>query len=146
MLIQLLEVLGWPKISFGIFWNILWKKKMKFLVLQSWGSHLLTEWIWFNIYAEIIVNSVSILGNKKKNTQWYLHPPSLWASWTLYSIYTMYIVYIYIGYIYTHTHISHGSDGKESAYNVGDSGLTPGSRRFPGEGNTPVFLPGEFHG
>ena len=43
-------------------------------------------------------------------------------------------VYIYI-YIHTHTHISHGSDGKESEYNVGDSGLTPGSGRFPGEGN-----------
>ena len=28
-----------------------------------------------------------------------------------------------------------GSDGKESACNVGDLGLTPGSGRFPGEGN-----------
>ena len=28
-----------------------------------------------------------------------------------------------------------GSDGKESAYNVGDQGLSPGSGRFPGEGN-----------
>ena len=38
--------------------------------------------------------------------------------------------------------------GKESAYNAGDVGLTPGSGRSPGEGNgkpTPVFLPGEFH-
>ena len=28
-----------------------------------------------------------------------------------------------------------GSDGKESACNVGDLGLTPGSGRSPGEGN-----------
>ena len=27
------------------------------------------------------------------------------------------------------------SDGKESAYNAGDSGLIPGSGRSPGEGN-----------
>ena len=28
-----------------------------------------------------------------------------------------------------------GSGGKESAYNVGDPGLIPGSERYPGEGN-----------
>ena len=28
-----------------------------------------------------------------------------------------------------------GSDGKESACNVGDSGLIPGSGRSPGDGN-----------
>ena len=28
-----------------------------------------------------------------------------------------------------------GTDGKESACNVGDSGLIPGSERSPGEGN-----------
>ena len=28
-----------------------------------------------------------------------------------------------------------GSDGKESAYNAGDPGSIPGSRRSPGEGN-----------
>ena len=28
-----------------------------------------------------------------------------------------------------------GSDSKESACNVGDQGLSPGSGRFPGEGN-----------
>ena len=28
-----------------------------------------------------------------------------------------------------------GSDSKESACNTGDLGLSPGSRRFPGEGN-----------
>ena len=28
-----------------------------------------------------------------------------------------------------------GSDGKESAHNAGDMGSTPGSGRFPGEGN-----------
>ena len=27
-----------------------------------------------------------------------------------------------------------GSDGKESVYNTGDPGLTPGSGRFPGKG------------
>ena len=30
---------------------------------------------------------------------------------------------------------SGGSDGEESAYNVGDPGLIPGSGRSPGEGN-----------
>ena len=30
---------------------------------------------------------------------------------------------------------SGGSDGKESACNAGDQGLTPGSGRAPGEGN-----------
>ena len=42
-----------------------------------------------------------------------------------------------------------GSDGKGSAYNVGDLGSIPGLGRSPGEGEwllTPVFLPGEFHG
>ena len=50
--------------------------------------------------------------------------------------------YIY-GDIYTHTHIHiqicidflGGSDGKESAYNVGDLGLIPGLGRFPGGGH-----------
>ena len=28
-----------------------------------------------------------------------------------------------------------GSDGKESAYNAGDLGLTPGSGKYPGKGN-----------
>jgi len=28
-----------------------------------------------------------------------------------------------------------GSDGKVSAYNMGDPGSIPGSGRFPGEGN-----------
>ena len=28
-----------------------------------------------------------------------------------------------------------GSDGKESAFNAGDSGSIPGLGRFPGEGN-----------
>ena len=39
-----------------------------------------------------------------------------------------------------------GSDGKASAYNVGDLGSVPGSGGSPGEGNgkpTPVFLPGK---
>ena len=33
-----------------------------------------------------------------------------------------------------------------SACNVEDLGSIPGSGRSPGEGNTPVFLPGESHG
>ena len=42
-----------------------------------------------------------------------------------------------------------GSDGKESACNVEDPGVIPGSGRSPGEGTwqpTPVFWPGESHG
>ena len=42
-----------------------------------------------------------------------------------------------------------GSDGKASAYKVGNLGSIPGSERSPGEGNgqpTPVFLPGKSHG
>ena len=50
-----------------------------------------------------------------------------------------------------------GSDGKESVRNVGDLDSIPGFGRSPGEGNgyplqyfclenTPVFIPGEFHG
>ena len=40
-----------------------------------------------------------------------------------------------------------GLDGKESACNAGDQGLIPGLGRSPGEkNNTPVLLPGEFHG
>ena len=41
------------------------------------------------------------------------------------------------------------SDGKESACNMGNPSLIPGSGRYPGEGNgnpLQVFLPGEFHG
>ena len=38
------------------------------------------------------------------------------------------------------------SDGKASAYNSGDLGSIPGLGRSPGEGNTPVFLPGKSHG
>ena len=44
---------------------------------------------------------------------------------------------------------SGGSDSKESACNVGDSGLIPGSGRSPWRREwlpTLVFLPGEFHG
>ena len=38
----------------------------------------------------------------------------------------------------------HGSDGKESACNVGDLGLIPGFGRYTGGGHsTPVFLSGE---
>ena len=36
-------------------------------------------------------------------------------------------------------HLLSGSDHKESAYNLGDPGLIPGSRRSPGEGNGNPF-------
>ena len=39
-----------------------------------------------------------------------------------------------------------GSDSKASAYNMGDPGLIPGSRRSPGEGNGNPLLPGKSHG
>ena len=39
-----------------------------------------------------------------------------------------------------------GSDSKESACNVGDLGLIPGSGRPPGEGNGYPLWSGEFHG
>ena len=42
-----------------------------------------------------------------------------------------------------------GSDGKASAYNMGDPGSIPGLGRSPGEGNgnpLPTFLPGKSHG
>ena len=41
-----------------------------------------------------------------------------------------------------------GSDGKESAYSAGNLESIRGSGRSPGEGNgnPPIFLPGEFHG
>ena len=42
-----------------------------------------------------------------------------------------------------------GSDSKESAYNVGSTGLIPGSGRYPWRWEQqpiPIFLPGEFHG
>ena len=38
------------------------------------------------------------------------------------------------------------SDCKETACNVGDLGLIPGSGRFPGEGNGNPFSPEEFNG
>ena len=38
------------------------------------------------------------------------------------------------------------SDGKESAWNVGDLGSISGLGRCPGEQPTPEFWPGEFHG
>ena len=38
-------------------------------------------------------------------------------------------------YIHIKMDFPGGSDGKESAYNVGDPGSIPGSGRYPGEGN-----------
>ena len=37
--------------------------------------------------------------------------------------------------MYNNTCFPDGSDGKESACNVGNLGLIPGSGRYPGEGN-----------
>ena len=45
-----------------------------------------------------------------------------------------------------HSDFPGGSDGKESACSAGDLGSIPGLGRSSGEGNTPVVLPGEFHG
>ena len=42
-----------------------------------------------------------------------------------------------------------GSNGKKSAYNLGDLGSIPGSGKSPGDLDwepTPVFLPGKSHG
>ena len=52
-------------------------------------------------------------------------------------------------FVSLHSHLGFlaGSDGKESAQNVGDPGSNPGSGRRRREWlTTPVFLPGEFHG
>ena len=39
------------------------------------------------------------------------------------------------------------SVAKNLSANAGDTGLIPGSGRYPGEGNeNPLFLPGKFHG
>ena len=38
-------------------------------------------------------------------------------------------------YLHTFMDFPGGSDGKASAYNVGDPGSIPGSGRSPGEGN-----------
>ena len=52
----------------------------------------------------------------------------------------------------TYKGLPYSSDGKESACNAGDLVLIPGSGTSSREGNgiislnTPVFLPGEFHG
>ena len=35
---------------------------------------------------------------------------------------------------------------KNAPANAGDTVSIPGSERSPGEGNTPVFLPGKSHG
>ena len=37
--------------------------------------------------------------------------------------------------LYVNKYFPGGSDGKASAYNAGDLGSIPGSRRSPGEGN-----------
>ena len=48
--------------------------------------------------------------------------------------------------VLSHMGFPGGSDSKESACNAGDSGSIPESRRSPGEGDSPVFLPGESCG
>ena len=47
---------------------------------------------------------------------------------------TLYFLYIYMVY-HIFWGFSIGTDSKESAYNVADPALIPGSGRFPGEGN-----------
>ena len=51
-------------------------------------------------------------------------------------LYILKYIHIY-KYIYRYIYLGFpgGSDGKASAYNVGDPGSIPGSRRSPGEGN-----------
>ena len=50
-------------------------------------------------------------------------------------------------YVYTQLGFPGGPDSKESAFNVGDTGLIPGLGRSPGDGSgTSVFLPREFYG
>ena len=51
--------------------------------------------------------------------------PSLLFTWGQIIVEVMKIMKVFPG----------GSDGKVSAYNVGDPGLIPGSGRSPGEGN-----------
>ena len=45
-----------------------------------------------------------------------------------------------LAYAYDNLDFPGGSDGKESAYNVGDLGSIPGSGRSPGEGNGKPLL------
>ena len=50
---------------------------------------------------------------------------------------------------YVLVNIPGGSDGRVSAYHVGDPGLIPGLGRYPWRRKwqpTPVLLPGESHG
>ena len=56
--------------------------------------------------------------------------------------------YIFFSHDLWHVAFIGGSDGKESACNAEDPGSNSGLVIPPGEGNgyTPVFLPGEFHG
>ena len=51
-------------------------------------------------------------------------------------LYILKYIHIY-KYIYRYIYLGFpgGSDGKASAYNVGDPGSIPGLRRSPGEGN-----------
>ena len=48
---------------------------------------------------------------------------------------TEHIIYDNFTCLMTTYYHPHGSDGKASAYNAGDSGLIPGSGRSPGEEN-----------
>ena len=48
-------------------------------------------------------------------------------------LYIFIFLYIFI-YIYIYIGLPDGSDGKESACNAGDTSLSPGSGRSPGEG------------
>ena len=53
-----------------------------------------------------------------------------------YHLITIYwLIYVYTVYYYYLFYLPGGSDGKASAYNVGDTGAVPGLGRPPGEGN-----------
>ena len=55
----------------------------------------------------------------------------IWLSFA----FTVYIIEVYYKYIKQFKDFPGGSDSKESAYNAGDLGLTPGLGRSSGEGN-----------
>ena len=61
-------------------------------------------------------------------------------------------IYIKLSFFLPNKMSPGGSDGKESACNIGDPCSIPGSRRSPGEGNgnplqvTEKYLPGKFYG
>ena len=53
----------------------------------------------------------------------------------LYTLYYSFICQLYLNIVRNFPDFPGGSDGKVSAYNVGDLGSIPGLGRSPGEGN-----------